>query len=67
LHLLIDDRCMPKILVPLTKRVSLVRATHVKMFHLGSDKVASALKKQYYWPKMAFDVRKILTNALIVS
>jgi hypothetical protein len=32
------------------------------MFHLGSDKVASALKKQYYWPKMAFDVRKILTN-----
>jgi hypothetical protein len=32
------------------------------MFHLGSDKVASVLKKQYFWPSLQSDTRKYLSN-----
>jgi transposase InsO family protein len=32
------------------------------MFHLGSDKVSAALKKQYFWPSLASDTRKFLKD-----
>ena len=32
------------------------------MFHLGSDKVASALRRQYFWPSLGTDVRKTVTD-----
>jgi hypothetical protein len=62
LHILALPNRPPLILVPHIAREPLIRATHVKMFHLGSDKVASALKKQYFWPTLQSDTRKILKN-----
>ena len=62
MHILAEPNKPPLILVPLVAREPLIRATHVKMFHLGSDKVVSALRKQYFWPTLQADTRRILKS-----
>jgi hypothetical protein len=62
LYILAEANKPPLILVPRIVREPLIRATHVKMFHLGSDKVAAALRKQYFWPSLTSDTRKILKD-----
>ena len=62
LHIFAPDDAPPKILVPESKRELLVRRTHEAMFHLGSAKVNLALQQSYYWPTMASDCRKFLSD-----
>jgi transposase InsO family protein len=62
LHVYAPDDAPPRILVPESKRELLVRRTHEAMFHLGSAKVNLALQQSYYWPTMASDCRKFLSD-----
>ena len=53
---------LPKIIVPPSMQESLTRYQHLKMYHLGSAKVAATLRLAYFWPKLASTVKTILNN-----
>jgi hypothetical protein len=62
LHVYAPDDAPPKMLVPASKRESLIRRTHEAMFHLGHAKVKLALAQSCFWPELATDCRRRLKD-----
>jgi transposase InsO family protein len=52
----------PRILVPPSVQTPLIRHTHIKMWHLGSDKVARTLRLSYFWPTINADTKRVLAD-----
>ena len=52
----------PRIIVPPSVQTPLIRHTHVKMWHRGSEKVARTLRLSYYWPSINSDTKKVLAD-----
>jgi len=52
----------PRIIVPPSTQTALIRHTHVRMWHLGSDKVSRTLRLSYYWPTLTSDTRRVLRD-----
>ena len=56
------NNAVPLIFVPAAVREPLVRRTHHAMFHLGSAKIAAALRKTFYWPTLKADTTRWLKD-----
>lgn len=46
-----------KVIIPKNKRTNLIKLVHETFAHIGTNKTLLALKEDYYWPNMDFDVR----------
>jgi transposase InsO family protein len=52
----------PRIIAPPSVQTPLVRHTHVKMWHLGSEKVARTPRLSCFWPSINSDTKKVLAD-----
>lgn len=54
-----------KICIPTEMREKVLVQEHDDALHLGADKTIARIKKRYYWPKLAEDVRSYIRKCTI--
>ncbi len=51
-----------KVIIPKGHRTDLIKIVHETFAHIGTNKTLRALKDDYYWPNMDFDVRLYINS-----
>lgn len=54
-----------KICIPSDLRSNILREEHDETLHLGFEKTLSKIRKKYYWPQMAKDIRLHIQKCII--